>query len=191
MKIIQDIKILNKKSNPVSTVEEAKEIIKTLEEVLSLHDGIGLSAIQIGIPKRIAVLRIRDVFVPIINPEVIKAFDPFDFIGEGCLSFPGIFVKSKRYEGFIIKNNVIQGDSFREETQYFHYDDECKDINNPDNYETIAIQHEMDHMEGKTLMDFSLGQVSGTIKRDKEKVGRNDDCPCGSGKKYKKCCINK
>jgi len=24
-----------------------------------------------------------------------------------------------------------------------------------------------------------------------EKVGRNDPCPCGSGKKYKKCCLNK
>ncbi|MEW6763829.1 MAG: UPF0149 family protein [Pseudomonadota bacterium] len=27
-----------------------------------------------------------------------------------------------------------------------------------------------------------------TIKREEPKVGRNDDCPCGSGKKYKKCC---
>ena len=27
-----------------------------------------------------------------------------------------------------------------------------------------------------------------TLKRDEPKVGRNDDCPCGSGKKYKKCC---
>ena len=26
------------------------------------------------------------------------------------------------------------------------------------------------------------------VKRDKEKVGRNDPCPCGSGKKYKRCC---
>ena len=26
------------------------------------------------------------------------------------------------------------------------------------------------------------------IKLDKPKVGRNDPCPCGSGKKYKKCC---
>lgn len=24
-----------------------------------------------------------------------------------------------------------------------------------------------------------------------EKIGRNDPCPCGSGKKYKSCCINK
>lgn len=28
---------------------------------------------------------------------------------------------------------------------------------------------------------------SGTIRKEK-KVGRNDACPCGSGKKYKKCC---
>jgi len=27
-----------------------------------------------------------------------------------------------------------------------------------------------------------------TVKRDSPKVGRNDPCPCGSGKKYKKCC---
>jgi uncharacterized protein YecA (UPF0149 family) len=24
-----------------------------------------------------------------------------------------------------------------------------------------------------------------------KKVGRNDPCPCGSGKKFKKCCMNK
>jgi len=27
-----------------------------------------------------------------------------------------------------------------------------------------------------------------TVKRDHDKIGRNDLCPCGSGKKYKKCC---
>ena len=27
-----------------------------------------------------------------------------------------------------------------------------------------------------------------TVRRDAPKVGRNDPCPCGSGKKYKKCC---
>ncbi|MCL2572254.1 MAG: SEC-C metal-binding domain-containing protein [Defluviitaleaceae bacterium] len=29
---------------------------------------------------------------------------------------------------------------------------------------------------------------SHTIVRNEAKVGRNDNCPCGSGKKYKKCC---
>jgi hypothetical protein len=31
-------------------------------------------------------------------------------------------------------------------------------------------------------------KASGTVRREGKKVGRNDPCPCGSGKKYKKCC---
>lgn len=31
----------------------------------------------------------------------------------------------------------------------------------------------------------------GTVTRKKKKIGRNDPCPCGSGKKYKKCCYPK
>nr|MBC8146823.1 SEC-C domain-containing protein [Bacteroidota bacterium] len=30
-----------------------------------------------------------------------------------------------------------------------------------------------------------------TYKRECPKVGRNKPCPCGSGKKYKKCCLKK
>ncbi len=35
--------------------------------------------------------------------------------------------------------------------------------------------------------DYSL---SGTVHKEKE-TGRNEPCPCGSGKKYKKCCMKK
>ncbi|MEK6867634.1 MAG: SEC-C metal-binding domain-containing protein, partial [Nanoarchaeota archaeon] len=28
-------------------------------------------------------------------------------------------------------------------------------------------------------------------ERRKRKLGRNDPCYCGSGKKYKKCCLDK
>ena len=34
---------------------------------------------------------------------------------------------------------------------------------------------------------FLEQRKSGTIRKEK-KIGRNDPCPCGSGKKYKKCC---
>lgn len=30
-----------------------------------------------------------------------------------------------------------------------------------------------------------------TIRRSVAKIGRNEKCPCGSGKKYKKCCLDK
>ena len=39
--------------------------------------------------------------------------------------------------------------------------------------------------ELKTL--YKGQKESGTIRKEK-KIGRNDPCPCGSGKKYKKCC---
>jgi len=32
---------------------------------------------------------------------------------------------------------------------------------------------------------------SGTVKRESKKIYPNDACPCGSGKKYKKCCMRK
>ncbi|MDO4438856.1 MAG: SEC-C metal-binding domain-containing protein [Eubacteriales bacterium] len=31
-------------------------------------------------------------------------------------------------------------------------------------------------------------KIAGTVKREEKKVYPNDPCPCGSGKKYKKCC---
>jgi HEAT repeat protein len=44
------------------------------------------------------------------------------------------------------------------------------------------------NMEQAKLED---GEKVVPFKRDSPKVGRNDPCPCGSGKKYKKCCLNK
>jgi hypothetical protein len=38
-------------------------------------------------------------------------------------------------------------------------------------------------------LDDGYGPSQGTYVRDEPKVGRNDPCPCGSGKKYKKCCL--
>lgn len=34
-------------------------------------------------------------------------------------------------------------------------------------------------------------KVETVVKTDADRIGRNDPCPCGSGKKYKKCCAGK
>jgi peptide deformylase len=187
--IIKDIKILQKKSEPVTSVSEAREIINQLKIALSEKDGCGLSAIQIGIPKQVAILKSTKLneIIPIINPEIVEASDQFDFFGEGCLSFPGVFVRSKRFETFIIKNQVIEGNTFRSETQVYYYDSKTKPELN--NLEGIVVQHEMDHFLGLTILDFGLDRYGGTEIRKNKKVGRNDDCPCNSGKKFKKCCL--
>jgi transposase-like protein len=37
----------------------------------------------------------------------------------------------------------------------------------------------------------SAQEPPATFRRDEPKIGRNDDCPCGSGLKFKRCCLNK
>jgi preprotein translocase subunit SecA len=57
----------------------------------------------------------------------------------------------------------------------------------------IQKEEEVQEMRDKQQLDYVMSRgedkpESATVKRQKEKVGRNDPCPCGSGKKYKKCC---
>ena len=48
-------------------------------------------------------------------------------------------------------------------------------------------KHEQEQMRLNKI-GGSESQVPQPVRRDEEKVGRNAPCPCGSGKKYKKCC---
>ncbi|MFH1830096.1 MAG: preprotein translocase subunit SecA [Pseudomonadota bacterium] len=58
-------------------------------------------------------------------------------------------------------------------------------------HQPVQVSH-----ESKSAFDASApaesrgdhGRRAGTVRREAPKVGRNDPCPCGSGKKYKKCC---
>ncbi|MEC7460431.1 MAG: SEC-C metal-binding domain-containing protein, partial [Pseudomonadota bacterium] len=42
--------------------------------------------------------------------------------------------------------------------------------------------------ENQRTDDFQQSDRQSPFVRDVAKVGRNDPCPCGSGKKYKLCC---
>jgi preprotein translocase subunit SecA len=54
----------------------------------------------------------------------------------------------------------------------------------PEDVEEISKPKEQE----MTFSHGSSGIKRKPVKRAAEKVGRNDPCPCGSGKKYKKCC---
>ncbi len=47
--------------------------------------------------------------------------------------------------------------------------------------------HDHEHVHGPECSHHHHEPIS-PITRKQEKVGRNDLCPCGSQKKYKKCC---
>jgi len=179
-----------------ATIEEAPAIITKLEEALAQHpNGIGLSAIQIGIPKRIFVIAIQgdtpkeEKFIHFINPEVMDKGNQFTFEGEGCLSYPGIYLNTQRFQHFTLKRGLIDNGEYREETDYFYY----SDVEDEKDIISIAVQHEYEHMDGNVIIDYGKERPTTPLERVSKKVGRNEKCPCGSTKngkpvKYKKCC---
>ena len=186
--------VINKKLREVS-VEEGEKIAVELFEILNKRkDGIGLAANQVGIDAAVAVVNVREPIV-LINPEIVSRETEIPFY-EGCLSFPGKGVNTKRYEtvevtsdnvdGSIIFSGVDTGEEARGtwESEKHTYQVKDRDLRI---LEAVCVQHEIDHLNGLVCMDRKID----TTYRAEKKPGRNEPCYCGSGRKYKKCCIRK
>jgi len=187
IKITSDYKILRQKSLPIDSVEETIDILSKLDKVLATtSNGVGLAAIQIGIPKQVGIIRYNDKVFHLINPTVIEADNEEPFVNEGCLSFPNVYQDTVRYKDFTFKGMQIRDDKLVEETYYLYYSSDSTEMGNC-GLQSIAVQHEIDHFNGKLILDHHV--VRTPIVTQKA-VGRNDKCPCGSGKKYKKCCMS-
>ena len=182
--------VINKKLREVS-VEEGEKIATELFEILNKRkDGIGLAANQVGIDAAVAVLNVREPIV-LINSKIISKENEIDFY-EGCLSYPNKGVHTKRYRDVIISTEQS------ESNWYFSgvsqptdgkgsWEESKKEDQELRTLEAVCVQHEIDHLNGIVCMDR---KVNTTIVADK-KIGRNEPCPCESGKKYKKCCLRK
>ncbi len=182
--------LINKPLKKVS-VEEGMKIATELFEILNKRqDGIGLAANQVGIDAQVAVVNVREPLI-LINPKYVSKGSEIPYY-EGCLSFKGKSVNTKRYDSVIVKTeqdesswyfsgapNPSDGKGSWEKTQQNKHDQELRLL------EAICVQHEIDHLNGVTIMDR---QMVTTITKEKT-IGRNDPCFCGSGKKYKKCCL--
>ena len=193
-KVINCIKennpIINKKLREVS-VEEGMEIATELFQILNKRgDGIGLAANLVGIDAQVAVVNVREPLI-LINPKIISKEVEIPFY-EGCLSYPDKGVHTKRYRDVIISTEQSESDWYFSGAQASKDSKgswEKEQSKNEDaqlrTLESVCVQHEIDHLNGVVCMDR---KVNTTIVKDK-KIGRNEPCPCGSGKKYKKCCI--
>ena len=187
-----DNPVINKKLRKVS-IDEGLHIAKDLFTILAdRKDGIGLAANQVGIDAAVAVVNIKEPLI-LINPVIKEQWDEVPYY-EGCLSYPKKGVKTKRYRNVIVHTEQEEGDWYFSgvetssegkgtwESSTKNKDDELRLL------ESICVQHEIDHLYGKTMMDR---EDKTEPIRAKNKIGRNDPCYCGSKKKYKKCCINK
>jgi len=143
--LIEPNEILRQKSQNVSVVDkELQTLMDDMLETMYAAPGIGLAAIQIGIPKRVIVLdlsRNDDPKQPMffINPEIIYKSESNTTYEEGCLSVPGQFAEIDRFDKCSIK--------------YLDYYGETKEIEAKGMLST-CIQHEIDHLEGILFIDY-------------------------------------
>ena len=187
----EDNPVIQKKLRRV-TVEEGEKIATELFEILNKRkDGIGLAANQVGIDASVAVVNVREPIV-LINPEIVSRETEIPYY-EGCLSYPGKGVNTKRYETIEVKSDNVDGSMIfsgvdRGETGKGSWEkSEVKEDRQLRTLESVCVQHEIDHLNGLVCMDRKID----TTYRAEKKPGRNEPCHCGSGKKFKKCCINK
>ena len=64
-------------------------------------------------------------------------------------------------------------------------------VNSPDYFPDLDDSYDMDGALDFPHSEEAVGNWSEPYVKEGEDTGRNDPCPCGSGKKYKKCCLNK
>ena len=143
--ITEPNKLLRQISKPVNSVgKEEQKLMDDMLETMYAANGIGLAAIQIGIPKRIIVIDLnRDEIqkkpMYFVNP-VIKNKDPLKVTyEEGCLSVPNQFAEVDRPS--------------KCEIEYLDYDGNKK-LLKADGLLATCVQHEMDHLEGILFIDY-------------------------------------
>ena len=182
----EDNPIINKKLKKVS-VEEGLEIAKELLEILSdRKDAIGLAANQIGIDAAVAVVNVREPII-LINPEVIDVWDEISYY-EGCLSFKGKGVNTKRYKNIIIKTAQEDGELYfsgasnpTEGKGSWERESKDKHVEDLRTLEAVCVQHEIDHLWGMTILD----RKAITTVVNKHKYGRNEIVMITDGKETK------
>ncbi|HON58252.1 MAG TPA: peptide deformylase [Smithella sp.] len=148
-----DIPVLRKKSTEVKVPydKETIEIIKTLvESFLERDDAVGLSAPQIGINRRVIVFRNKGFdqepkkrnkndFEVLVNPRITQSRGELVTMAEGCLSCPDIQVDVARFPEI----KVRAFDATQEKVNKRYLD-----------FVARIIQHEIDHLDGKLIVDY-------------------------------------
>ncbi len=113
--------------------ESRKELLDNMVETMKHYGGIGLSANQVGLPIRMFLFGDNENYVPCFNPRIISTSEKKIPIEEGCLTYPGLFIKI-----------------FRPDEVTLTFEDENRELHEETFTGLMArvFLHEMDHMDG-------------------------------------------
>jgi peptide deformylase len=133
---------------------DPKYLSVSLIETMVNGRGVGLAANQCGLPYRVFVMGAEKVGFACFNPEILEA-EGEEVYEEGCLSFPGLFLKINRAERIKVKYTDFNG------------------IEKEERFSGLTariFQHELDHLNGVCY----INKVSRLhLDRAKEKVKKN------------------
>ncbi|HEX8380963.1 MAG TPA: peptide deformylase [Allosphingosinicella sp.] len=142
--------LLRQVSSPVEAITpEIQTLIDDMFETMYAAPGIGLAAIQVGVPKRILVMDLQDPVeeggepvrnpMVFINPEILRSSDTPRPYNEGCLSVPDQYAEVDRPDSVRARWLDREGNVHEEEIEGML---------------ATCLQHEMDHLEGILFIDY-------------------------------------
>ena len=139
-----DLSTLKTVSAPVTAVDDGlRALMDDMLETMYDAPGIGLAAIQVGVPKRVLVMDLSRDEEPkapryFVNPEVLWASEETVPYEEGCLSVPEIYEEVDRSAKVRLRYLNYQGETVEEEAEGLF---------------AVCIQHEIDHLDGVLFID--------------------------------------
>jgi peptide deformylase len=140
--------------------DEIKTLARNLLETMYEGKGIGLSATQANIHKRILVVDVsdeKDSPLILINPKIEVLNEEEEVNSEGCLSVPGFFEEVSRPSEINITALNLEGEKFTIVATGLL---------------AVAVQHEMDHLDGKIFVDFLSNLKRQRIKKKLLKISK-------------------
>ena len=158
--------ILKKKSEPIEKVgKNEKKLIKDLFDTMYASKGIGLAAVQVGILKRILVIDVstkdeQKKPISLINPIIKRLSDDTSIYEEGCLSIPETFIEIERPKLC--------------EIEYIDLDGNKKELK-CDGLMSTCVQHEINHLDGKLIIDHLSKLKKDFIIKKISKLPKNPD----------------
>ena len=141
--------------------DDLRALMDDMLETMYAAPGIGLAAIQIGVPQRVIVMDLARSEEPpqpryFINPEILWASEEIAVAEEGCLSVPEIYDEVERPAKVKLRYLNYQGETIEEDAEGLF---------------AVCIQHEMDHLEGVLFIDhLSRLKRERAVKRVKKEA---------------------
>ncbi|MBP2652930.1 MAG: def1 [Firmicutes bacterium] len=132
-------KVLKEIAIPVTRIDKRiRRLLDDMGQTMYAADGVGLAAPQVGLGLRIVVIDVGDGLIELINPVIIKSEGERVTKQEGCLSIPGVIGEVERYAEVTVESLDRNGKKVRIAGK---------------NLLAIALQHEIDHLEGILFID--------------------------------------